>query len=145
MCTCCFRSCASCLCYDVLNLNFRRFNMFAVVSIGENIFRPFDTYFDALVFLLDIYQKECELSNDNRKDGEPSDDKELSFKEAQKKLQETRDELATIATSGENFRLELVEGNILHIDAKRQVADIWFDWTDEDYLLVKLENDESKW
>ena len=119
--------------------------MFAVVSIGNNIFRPFDTYFDALVFLLDIYQKECELSNDNRKDGESSDDKELSFKEAQKKLQETRDELATIATSGENFRLELVEGNILHIDAKRQVADIWFDWTDEDYLLVKLENDESKW
>ena len=119
--------------------------MFAVVSIGENIFRPFDTYFDALVFLLDIYQKECKLSNDNRKDGESSDDKELSFREAQKKLQETRDELATIATSGENFRLELVEGNILHIDSKRQVADIWFDWTDEDYLLVKLENDESKW
>lgn len=41
---CCFCSRASCLCYDVLNLNFRRFNMFAVVSIGENIFRPFDTY-----------------------------------------------------------------------------------------------------
>lgn len=35
--------------------------MFAVVSIGNNIFRPFDTYFDAL---LDIYRKVCESSND---------------------------------------------------------------------------------
>ena len=61
---CCFCSRASCLCYDVLNLNFRSSDMFAVVSIGNNIFRPFDTYFDALLFLLDIYRKVCESSND---------------------------------------------------------------------------------